>query len=65
MYLKNICVKSHFIFHILMAAVTEVFRAPGLIPGCSGSRNLQDNLSDLHAQVAANQKVGFVVFHPV
>ncbi|PVD21468.1 hypothetical protein C0Q70_19641 [Pomacea canaliculata] len=37
-------------------AVTEVFRAPGLIPGCSGSRNLQDNLSDLHAQVAANQK---------
>ena len=31
--------------------------APGNIPGCSGSRNLHDNLSDLRAQVAANQKV--------
>ena len=25
-------------------------------PGCSGTRNLGDNLSDLKAQVAANQK---------
>lgn len=30
--------------------------APGRIPGCSGTRNLRDNLSDLRAQVAANQK---------
>ena len=34
--------------------------APGklssTIPGCSGTRNLSDNLSDLQAQVAANQK---------
>lgn len=30
--------------------------APGLIPGSSGTRNLHDNLSDLRAQVAANQK---------
>ncbi|XP_038616389.1 5-oxoprolinase isoform X1 [Tachyglossus aculeatus] len=37
-------------------AVTEALRAPGLIPGCSGTRNLHDNLSDLRAQVAANQK---------
>ena len=51
-------------------AVTEALRAPGKIPGCSGTRNLQpgkipgcsgtrnlhDNLSDLRAQVAANQK---------
>ncbi|XP_003760578.2 5-oxoprolinase isoform X1 [Sarcophilus harrisii] len=37
-------------------AVTEVLRAPGKIPGCSGTRNLHDNLSDLRAQVAANQK---------
>ncbi|NWU98761.1 OPLA oxoprolinase, partial [Upupa epops] len=37
-------------------AVTEALLAPGHIPGCSGTRNLQDNLSDLQAQVAANQK---------
>ncbi|XP_068017179.1 5-oxoprolinase [Melanerpes formicivorus] len=37
-------------------AVTEALLSPGHIPGCSGSRNLQDNLSDLRAQVAANQK---------
>lgn len=30
--------------------------APGRIPGSSGTRNLHDNLSDLRAQVAANQK---------
>ncbi|XP_045523846.1 5-oxoprolinase isoform X2 [Pieris brassicae] len=29
---------------------------PGEVPGCSGSRNLTDNLSDLKAQVAANQR---------
>ncbi|KAM6412713.1 LOW QUALITY PROTEIN: 5-oxoprolinase [Pluvialis apricaria] len=37
-------------------AVTEALMAPGRVPGCSGSRNLPDNLSDLRAQVAANQK---------
>ncbi|KAK4805809.1 hypothetical protein QYF61_000415 [Mycteria americana] len=37
-------------------AVTEALMAPGRVPGCSGSRNLRDNLSDLRAQVAANQK---------
>ncbi|KAM6226095.1 LOW QUALITY PROTEIN: 5-oxoprolinase, partial [Porphyrio hochstetteri] len=37
-------------------AVREALLAPGRIPGCSGSRNLQDNVSDLRAQVAANQK---------
>ena len=31
--------------------------APGKFPGCSGTRNLHDNISDLRAQVAANQKV--------
>lgn len=34
--------------------VTEILMAPGLIPGNSGTRNLRDNLSDLRAQVAAN-----------
>ncbi|XP_074000836.1 LOW QUALITY PROTEIN: 5-oxoprolinase [Numenius arquata] len=37
-------------------AVREALLAPGRVPGCSGSRNLPDNLSDLRAQVAANQK---------
>ncbi|KAG5849832.1 hypothetical protein ANANG_G00075880 [Anguilla anguilla] len=37
-------------------AVTAAFLAPAQYPGCSGTRNLRDNLSDLRAQVAANQK---------
>ncbi len=37
--------------------VTDLLRAPGNYPGSSGTRNLHDNLSDLRAQVAANQKV--------
>ncbi|XP_071594695.1 5-oxoprolinase isoform X1 [Heliangelus exortis] len=37
-------------------AVREALLAPGRVPGCSGSRTLGDNLSDLRAQVAANQK---------
>ncbi|XP_069737844.1 5-oxoprolinase [Phaenicophaeus curvirostris] len=37
-------------------AVTEALLAPGRVPGCSGTRALRDNLSDLRAQVAANQK---------
>lgn len=41
---------------LLHPAVTEALRAPSKIPGCSGTRNLHDNLSDLRAQVAANQK---------
>ena len=32
------------------------FQEPGKYPGCSGTRCLQDNLSDLKAQIAANQK---------
>jgi 5-oxoprolinase (ATP-hydrolysing) len=31
-------------------------RLADTIPGCSGTRNLSDNLSDLKAQVAANQR---------
>ena len=34
----------------------ELLMAPAKLPGCSGSRNLNDNISDLRAQVAANQK---------
>lgn len=40
------------------AGITELLLAPGAlgVPGISGTRNLQDNLSDLKAQVAANTK---------
>lgn len=34
----------------------KALHAPGKLPGSSGTRNLQDNLSDLRAQVAANHK---------
>lgn len=34
----------------------EEFQKPGRFPGCSGTRNLRDNLADLNAQIAANQK---------
>ena len=37
--------------------VIKLLTAPGELPGCSGSRNLKNNISDLRAQVAANQKV--------
>ena len=43
-------------FSDLIAAL----EAPGKYPGSCGSRNIKDNLSDLKAQVAANQKVGSV-----
>ena len=35
-------------------SITEILQSPGKIPGNSGTRNLSDNLSDLRAQVAAN-----------
>ncbi|RVE41250.1 hypothetical protein evm_014101 [Chilo suppressalis] len=37
--------------------LTKELMKPGKEPGCSGTRNLADNLSDLKAQVAANQRV--------
>ncbi|XP_052759152.1 5-oxoprolinase [Galleria mellonella] len=36
--------------------LVEQLMNPGKEPGCSGTRNLADNLSDLKAQVAANQR---------
>ncbi len=38
------------------ALVNSLFHEPAAFPGSSGSRCLQDNLSDLKAQIAANQK---------
>jgi len=37
-------------------ALTEALKEPGKVPGCTGTRNLRDNLADLNAQIAANQK---------
>uniref|UniRef100_A0A8C2ZQ81 5-oxoprolinase, ATP-hydrolysing n=1 Tax=Cyclopterus lumpus TaxID=8103 RepID=A0A8C2ZQ81_CYCLU len=37
-------------------ALTEALMAPAQYPDSSGTRNLHDNLSDLRAQVAANQR---------
>lgn len=39
----------------------ERLMAPGTVPGSSGTRNLQDNLSDLRAQIAANQRGSILV----
>lgn len=37
-------------------ALTNALNAPAALPNCSGTRNLRDNLADLQAQIAANQK---------
>ena len=34
--------------------ITDILNSPSKLPGNSGTRNLRDNLSDLRAQVAAN-----------
>ena len=34
----------------------KLLNEPAKIPGCTGTRNLRDNLADLRAQIAANQK---------
>ncbi|XP_054168710.1 5-oxoprolinase-like [Oppia nitens] len=36
--------------------ITDILMSPSKYKGCSGTRNLSNNLSDLRAQVAANQK---------
>ncbi|XP_025416669.1 5-oxoprolinase isoform X2 [Sipha flava] len=41
--------------------VTDALMAPASLPGSSGTRNLKDNLSDLKAQIAANQKGIYLV----
>ena len=42
---------------MIFVEVVQEFKLPERYPGCSGSRNLSDNISDLKAQIAANQKV--------
>ena len=53
--IRHYLIQSYKAFPFL--GVTELLMAPGQYPGSSGTRNLHDNLSDLRAQVAANQKV--------
>lgn len=52
---------------VFISAVTDALMAPAQYPECSGTRNLHDNLSDLRAQVAANQRgsqlVGELIDH--
>jgi 5-oxoprolinase (ATP-hydrolysing) len=42
--------------------IVELLRAPGYLPNNSGARKIGDNLSDLRAQVAANQR-GAILVH--
>lgn len=46
---------------VFISAVTDALMAPAQYPECSGTRNLHDNLSDLRAQVAANQRGSHLV----
>lgn len=34
----------------------DALKAPGKVPGCSAARNINDNIADLNAQIAANRK---------
>ncbi|CAI6336262.1 unnamed protein product [Periconia digitata] len=42
--------------HFDEEGIKKILTAPGDLPGCTPSRRLDDNLSDLKAQVAANNK---------
>ncbi|KAF3768147.1 hypothetical protein M406DRAFT_345789 [Cryphonectria parasitica EP155] len=56
---EGAAIKSFFLVrdgHFDEEGITAILLEPGNFPGCSGSRNLGDNLSDLKAQVAANTK---------
>ncbi|VVC30615.1 Hypothetical protein CINCED_3A005881 [Cinara cedri] len=56
--------KSFFLVrggHFCEEEVTDALMAPASLPGSSGTRNLKDNLSDLKAQIAANQKGIYLV----
>ena len=57
MHYSSVCCYLYGDFFCMYVGVTELLMAPGQYPGSSGTRNLHDNLSDLRAQVAANEKV--------
>ena len=47
----------YFIIFLLNQALIDALNEPAKYPNCSASRNLNDNISDLKAQIAANKKV--------
>ena len=60
LYQEGAAIKSEKLVsegHFNEARITELLRdEPAQYPGCSGTRCLEDNINDLKAQVAANQK---------
>ncbi|KAF8447096.1 Hydantoinase B/oxoprolinase-domain-containing protein [Kalaharituber pfeilii] len=60
LYQEGAAIKSEKLVsegHFNEARITELLRdEPARYPGCSGTRCLADNINDLKAQVAANQK---------
>ncbi|KAL1847860.1 hypothetical protein VTK73DRAFT_10248 [Phialemonium thermophilum] len=56
---EGAAIRSFFLVrdgHFDEEGIVNILLEPGKYPNCSGSRRLGDNLSDLKAQVAANQK---------
>jgi 5-oxoprolinase (ATP-hydrolysing) len=56
---EGAAIKSFFLIrdgHFDEDGIKKILSAPGDLPGCTPSRRLDDNLSDLKAQVAANNK---------
>jgi len=56
---EGAAIKSFFLIrdgHFNEDGIKKILSAPGDLPGCTPSRRLEDNLSDLKAQVAANNK---------
>ena len=70
----NLCctlqVYKHFVIYICTyniyirtcVGITKLLMVSSKRLGCSGTRHLHNNISDLRAQVAANQKVSLVLF---
>ncbi|KAK5113567.1 hypothetical protein LTR85_010795 [Meristemomyces frigidus] len=56
---EGAAIKSFFLIkdgHFDEEGICRLLLEPGKYPGCTGSRRLGDNLSDLKAQIAANNK---------
>ncbi|KAK7753597.1 hypothetical protein SLS62_004455 [Diatrype stigma] len=56
---EGAAIKSFFLVrdnHFDEEGIIKILLEPGKYPNCSGSRRMNDNLSDLKAQVAANTK---------
>ena len=59
LYQEGACIKSFKLVRAgvwQQAGIVEHLNAPGRYPGCAPTRNVQDVLSDLKAQVAANHR---------